>query len=417
MFRILVSAAVLLSVGIVSSKLTIESHWINQYRFVCDKVQSEYYKSTSQLSNWADSCRRGARHEVKLCSKAQDQVNCIAQSLNQKMAAMGVSHLFISSPTESDEILFHLSYDTGLRVRLIEDLFIVTEVKANSVASQLDVRAGDIVLSRNNRELTYPADAKQSGKFRFKRDQSEFEIQITGTFFNEDTRPFFIKYSTSFGVLKLPSFEGDYKGIALFDSEEWKKITQEFSQVRHLVIDLRENYGGNFVGMLRAISPFFCSPTELGYIDQPRKTFGESYEFPNQYDAAFQVELLERYKKIVLKTYSGYGCYKGSVTVLVDHNTASVAEIMALSFRLRPHSRIMGHPTSGSVLVARRSELTALGSGYVLSLPIAEFVSNTGSDLEEEGLQPDELLYYEKEDALDGIDSWIETVRSHSPRS
>lgn len=414
MIQKIVSIFILIGLGWFSVQSLSQKHWASAYKKVCSQIETEYFSNSPQLAQWADSCRREADTAVSGCRQHPQIRTCLAQSLNGHLEKLGVSHLFISTPIETDDLLFHTSFDTGIRVRLIEELFVVTEIKPRSAAALAGLRVGDVLASRNGIDLRYTSDARQSGLFKVNREGQILEVQIQGRYFQEDARPFLTQYAHSFAVLKIPSFEGDYRGVPLFEEEEWRKIVEEFLPVQHLVIDLRENLGGNFVSMLRAASPFFCEPTSLGKIVQNRRPSGAVFEFPNRLEADFQIALLNEYQQIDLKTYGGYPCFKGRVTVLVDHNTASVAEIFAQGIKKRAHSYVMGHPTSGSVLVAKRSEISEFGYGYTLSIPVAEYVSDRGELKESFGIQPDEFLFYEKEDALDGIDSWIETVRSKS---
>lgn len=383
------------------------------YHGVCSKVAKEFYLKDTKLAQWTKSCHQRASQLKKTCQSYEGSVtDCLVQDLNESMAELGVSHLFITSPAETDEVFLHTASDTGIRVRLIEDLFIVVDVLADSPAAKLGIRKGDSILGRDGFELRYPTDVKTSGMFRIKRQETTFEVQVDSEPLNEDVRPKLFDLGDGVGLLKISSFEGQYQNSSLFEKSAWIETAAEFDHFDHIIVDLRENIGGNFVGMLRALSPFYCHPKLIGSIDQPRKEQINEIGFPDFLEADLQIETLETYKSVTLSTFEGYGCFKKRVTVLVDSATASAAEIFAEGIRLRPKTRILGHPTSGSVLVAKREEIESLGSGYVLSIPVATFKTTKNESLESRGVQPDKIIFYDQEDGLDGIDSWIEYARS-----
>ncbi len=338
----------------------------------------------------------------------------LVDQLNMYFSALGVSHLFLSPPVQSNEILFHKVTDTGIRVRLVEGSFIITDFIKGSSATQLDLKLGDEILGINGYELRYPDDVRRNGIFTVQRGDKTFDLEVKGSELHIDQRPFVYELNKQIGVLRIPSFEGQYKGVGLFEASYWRSQVKELHKYKKIIIDLRGNYGGNFAAMLRAASAFFCKPTLIGSIRQPRRTELEpkSY-FPDVLDGMRQLATLDTYQEVELITYDGYNCYEKPVQLLVDSTTASVAEIFAAGMKLRKNSIVSGNPTSGSVLVARREELLRLGIGYVLNIPIATYYSVKGEALESEGLYPDLIFHYELATERSGKDSWLLEAQKH----
>ena len=394
--------------------LMIQSSYVSLFAHICKSVSHTYYdRQNKNFRPWLDECLRKSKIPPSFFLSRQQMLDSLVYQANRHFSALGVSHLFLSPPTQSNELLFHKVTDTGLRGRFIEGQLIITQILPSSTASQTNIQLGDEVLGINGYEPRNPEEVRHSGVFTLQRGEQIFEVGILGRELHLDQRPKVYPLDHHTGVLRIPSFEGQYRGKSLFDSEYWKTQIHKLHQFASIIIDLRGNYGGNFAAMLRGVSAFFCKPTLLGSIQQPkRKDLQIKSYFPDVLDGPSQLEILHNYREIELITYDGYNCYSGPVVVLIDADTASVAEIFAASFRLRNRSIIAGHPTLGNVLVAQREELLRLGTGYVLSVPIASYFSVKDEDLEATGVYPDKIYHYNLQIEQSGRDSWLEMAKT-----
>jgi C-terminal processing protease CtpA/Prc len=107
--------------------------------------------------------------------------------------------------------------------------------------------------------------------------------------------------------------------------------------------------------------------------------------------------------EVILKTFDGYGCYKGRTLVLVDQNTSSVSEIFAHAM-----PKVWGLLTAGQVVMARWFSIGSLGGGdFAMSIPIAGFRAPNGDEIEKDGVRPSHLLSYDLKKALSGEDNWL----------
>jgi C-terminal processing protease CtpA/Prc len=204
------------------------------------------------------------------------------------------------------------------------------------------------------------------------------------------------------GVLEIPSFRSEF-----FEKPDWQKIASELPSYRNLIVDIRENSGGNFVAMLRALSTFYCRGKFIGRLVQPRKSKPVKPAMDDDTADDYQISELDQFSEIGLKTFPDYGCYKGRVTVLISSETSSTAEIFAESFMSSGRGRVWGQPSSGDVVLAIWYLLPSLGPGYSVSVPEATYISNSGHELEGHGVWPQRELYYDLKLALQGKDSWI----------
>ena len=163
--------------------------------------------------------------------------------------------------------------------------------------------------------------------------------------------------------------------------------------------------------MLRALSTFMCTERSAGQVVQPRKNLPDKKFLIDDLSDAVQIKELESHRNIGLRTYKGYGCFNGRVTVLVSSDTSSVSEIFASVMVHRPRSRVWGQPTAGDVLLAVWYDLPLLGPGYSFSIPEAEYITPDNVQLEGRGVLPQNELYFDLKIARTGKDEWIEKAR------
>ncbi len=384
---------------ILSPHLTTALVHKEVFRDICHLVEERFYQSSEELRQWGRECHQAALMLPRWSSRDE-----FIQSVQNHLNQMRVSHLDIYSPPERKRVWEGQGLDTGIRARWVEGALVVFEVLEGSPAERVGVRPGDWLKILNGEPLTSAWTAEtQSGVYGLRRGAESLSLNILAEELKVDSQPTLKEIAPQAGLLRISSFRSEY-----FLKEHWLELISQLPQFDHLVIDVRGNLGGNFVALLRGLSPFFCEPTRVGYILQPRWPEQESaWVMLDEADDFVQLEQLGYHQKIALETFADYGCYKGKVTVLMDSWTKSVAEIFAQSFFLRDRTRVWGTATSGDVVLAVWYGLERLGSGYSLSIPEAVFETIYGLHLEGRGVWPEQTLFYEFVEAVQGQDSWL----------
>jgi carboxyl-terminal processing protease len=369
------------------------------YRSVCDLTEEHFYREDEQLERWLKEChKRAARFPAK--GKVDDLVG----DIQDLMSLMKISHFQIYNPIEDKRMWKGESIDTGIRSRYVEDHLVVYKVLPGSGAEAAGVRAGDDILAISGAEQITPWGAmRRSGRFTLRRTGRQLTVDIISKDLVADATPKFQRLSATTAVVELPSFRSDF-----FDHEAWRRFAAQFAGYQNLILDLRENSGGNFVAMLRALSTFQCGGRRIGVLEQPRRQGPAKPAFDNNTSDDYQIRELDKFRSLGLQTFSDYGCYVGRVTVLVGPETSSTAEIFANSFFARKNSRVWGQPTAGDVVLAVWFDLPALGPGFSISIPEAVYLTPEKKELEGQGVWPQRELYYDLKEALLGKDSWIE---------
>jgi carboxyl-terminal processing protease len=152
--------------------------------------------------------------------------------------------------------------------------------------------------------------------------------------------------------------------------------------VRAWVLDLRGNPGGALQAVVTLAS---------GFVDQNHATIG--YE-------------VDRARHQTPLTAQPLGLLDGvPVVVLVDHDTASGAEILSAALQEAQVATLVGAKTAGSVGVANQ---LSMPDGSVLQVTEQRFVSPSGTQLDGVGITPDQQVEMTEEDLQNDRDPQLQ---------
>jgi len=205
-----------------------------------------------------------------------------------------------------------------------------------------------------------------------------------------------------------------------------------------LIIDLRKNAGGNFVAGLRFLSLFLDPKEKIGSLERPRFANEKISILSNEIDDEKQLAMIESSSAVELQIpalaekevsqvktpqmkaprikairqeldspFTPFNRAEFEIIVLVDHATASTAEMVAQALLEFRDAKIFGSVSSGQLLVGTWYASPQFGKGVKISIPEALYKSAKGKVIEGEGVRPDRVLYMNKEDFENGVDTWI----------
>jgi len=374
------------------------SRYREVFRSICDLTEEHFYRNDAALVAWVRECHR--RAAVTSGFGTTDQLLVNIQAL---MNELPVSHFQIYNPSEDRKMWKGEGIDSGIRARFIEDHLVVYRVFAGSAAGVAGVKPGDDIVGIAGAEQVTPWGAEhRSGRFHIKRGKADVFFDLVARDFIEDSVPRLTRLDSRTALVEIPSFRSDF-----FGDGAWKKFAAQFSAYSHLIVDLRDNSGGNLAAMLRALSSFQCGGRNVGVLLQPRKEAPDKPAFDDNLADDYQIKELEKYHSLGLVTFGNYGCFTGKVTLLVGPETSSVSEIFTSAIMARKNSRVWGQPTAGDVLLAVWFDLPALGPGFSVSIPEAVYLTPSKKELEGTGIWPQKELYYDLKQSLAGQDSWV----------
>lgn len=190
------------------------------------------------------------------------------------------------------------------------------------------------------------------------------------------------------GYLQLQIFSDDLKLM----EERLKEINERFSSKTKIIIDIRNNYGGEDE-LGRMIASYFAN-SNYTYMTSAFKSGPGTNDFDAQ--RKWRVSPNEKSKISGKKLY-----------VLTNNLSISAAETFVLAIRETPNCIVLGDKTAGAFSDVISREMP---NGWTYRLPIGEYLDKNGKSWEGIGLNPDVFIDMTKEDISNKNDKLIEFV-------
>jgi carboxyl-terminal processing protease len=378
------------------------SFFIKAHEQICHLVKENLYLQNETLENWHKECQSQAK---KL--PANVAIDGFIQYVEKELDKLNVSHLSVWDPKSNREMWKSETKETGMRARFIEGEYVIVQLVDDSPAMNAGIRLGDVVVSINGEFIQSASNIQfTAGTYELRRNEDVLTLEIELATLEIDESPQLIPLSQHTALLRISSFVDHY-----FVKEKWLKLSEKFKSYWHVIVDLRDNQGGDFTSTARALSSFFCSSKVIGNLIQPQKRKKTYTSLEDTTTQETLLQMLNKYSHIQLSTFEPYPCHRGKVTVLINSETASTAEIFAAAMKQRAETRVWGQKSSGQVVLAVWHDLI-LGEEYNLSIPQASFYTTRGIEIENRGVRPSKKLDYKLSDALKGNDTWIRDAKS-----
>lgn len=296
------------------------------------------------------------------------------------------------------------------------------------------IRAGDILLSANGRQIQPPelptfalgTDAELTIE-RADGVSQQIQIVLPKAESGKPTAKPPMAQPSSVTAREIKPGTG-YVKIAFFPGVNGQRFARELDRAladisgcTRLVVDLRGNLGG-FVGSLRLMSYLTPDRVPVGYSLTRR---GEDRKWrPDQLvcidklpatrldtlKMAVRFMVLHRDRSIRLTTEGlGPKPFHGRIVMLVNEHTLSAGEMVAAFAQENGLARIVGTRTGGQVLGGANF---SVGHGFVLRFPAAGWYTWGGAIVEGRGVQPDDDVLLSVEALRRGKDSQLEAAIS-----
>ncbi len=169
-------------------------------------------------------------------------------------------------------------------------------------------------------------------------------------------------------------------------------LAEQTAQACGVIVDLRDNNGGDMGPMIAGLSPLLPDGTVLSF----KSRMGTSDVVVTGGSVTGGGSPL---------TVASTSKYAGPIAVLVSDQTASSGEATMLSFRGLENSRSFGVPTAG---YASANIFIDMPDGAGLMLTTAKDVARTGEEFAEEPVQPDVITDRPQEEAKAWVKSQCE---------
>jgi C-terminal processing protease CtpA/Prc len=157
---------------------------------------------------------------------------------------------------------------------------------------------------------------------------------------------------------------------AFFDPKDVDRVMKKVKKSKNLVLDLRGNGGGSVEAMRTLIGHLFERDVQIGV---ERSRGGD--------------------KEMRAKGRSD--AFTGPLTVLVDSDSGSAAEIVARVIQIEKRGKVVGDRTAGAVMAARLFPhavgLDAI-TFFATMITVGDVRMSDGTSLEHAGVVPDEIM-------------------------
>lgn len=367
----------------------------NPYISLCEEVESRIYLPSNELVDWSRKCRERAS-----LVNAFTPRQLIVNDFKRRMSFDGVSHFDLQEPAEANSFWSGETNDHGFEWEYLEQYILITEVAPQSSSAEAGLQRGDLISAYNDKEI-HSADLQKNGKFSILRRQKKMDIQLKSKSYQKYYPPQIYSYKGK-KVLPLTNF---------FNPEILTVVDDYIKKLRTsdtLVLDLRQNGGGDFALALSFLNRFICEKKVIGEIKRPKFSDAPQMDFSPNWSQDDQLQFLGKSSSLVMKTSHHDPCFQGPLIVLVSHSTASTGELVAQALKMHRGARVVGEKTLGSLLVGVARPVDILGPGYLLYLPEAIYLDEKGHAIEKNGVVPQIERGYRLKASLTGQDSFLE---------
>jgi carboxyl-terminal processing protease len=374
---------------------------------VWGQVSERYFDPSFHGVDW-----EGLREELRpRAAEARGEAELYAL-LRRMLGSLRDPHTRVYAPGESNDWRVHRYVSVGVAVRELDGQVVVTDVERDSQARRAGLRAGDALLALDGEPVARfvgrrlaEQNAPDSAAARLTTIAHLFDgapgsyLRLTFARAGEKKeREAVLRREPR---TRLPTFDVDEEehGVRvvrfnIFTPEVAaqfaRALRDDLKDARALVIDLRENGGGETQSMADLASTLLPAGLSLGrFTDRTGAVWLEPYT-----------------RAALLSTADRFERFGRPVVLLTGARTASAAEVFAASLRETNRASVIGEATCGCVLGIRRRH--RLPDGGVLDVSEMDYHTAAGTRLEGAGLRPDITVGLTREDLRQHRDRALE---------
>lgn len=256
----------------------------------------------------------------------------------------------------------------GVEVMLNNGIVSVSRVFDNSPASKAGVKVGDVVIKVNDTDITGKSLTEVVSMISGENSGNKSKLTVTRN--GEELSFELAKGTIEVPVVNSQIYENNGKKIGyikidLFSSKVYKQFNSalknlEKNNIQGLVIDVRDNPGG-YLSEVKNILCLFLDKKQVLYQLQTKN----------------KTEKIYGTKKSIERDYP--------VSIIINDESASAAEILASAFKESYGSRIVGINSYGKGTVQSASDLN---SGDTIKYTVQKWLTPKGNWVNDKGVVP-----------------------------
>jgi carboxyl-terminal processing protease len=383
--------------GVLRKEATRRENQLAIFDDVWQTINERYYDRNFHGVDW--QAQRAAFRD--LAGAAQGS-NDLYKVLRQMIGALGDAHTRIYSPGEKFDWRHPRTISVGASLREVAGEAIVTAVERKSEAERAGLRAGDKILRVDDepalevfaRRLREAVNSSTNRAARLRAMAGLFDgaagtsvkvawLDGAGKEREARLRREWREPSQELRVRRVRAgfpvvaFDAFTESIAV---DFARQMAGRLSKARGLVIDLRNNGGGEAEAMTEIASAFLPAGASLGRFT----------------DRANHIVFEPRTRAALLLVADKVVPFRAPLVVLTSERTSSAAEIFTAALKAARRAVVIGTPTCGCVLAISRRH--SLPDGGELDISEMDYRTTSGARLEGAGVIPDEQLPLDRQD-------------------
>jgi carboxyl-terminal processing protease len=379
---------------------------------VWETIRDRYYDPSFHGVDW-EAQRATFR---PLAADANDAAELYGV-LRRMIGNLRDAHTRIRTPDEKFDWQHPRAISVGLSVREVEGAPVVLAVERGSEAERQGLRAGDRIVSLDGeaaqdvfqRRLQEQGGSSTAAAARLRAMATLFDgpldssVKIVWRNGEEKTKTGSLRRELRerSTALRVRSMEGG-NVLVEFDFfapdtalEFTRTATSKLRNARGIIIDLRNNGGGDAEAMTEIASSFLPNGQSLGrFTDRMGRDFFEAQT-----------------RSALLLFADPITRLPAPVVILTSERTSSAAEIFAHALHSAHRAHIVGQNTCGCVLAIRRRH--TLPDGGELDVSEMDYRTSAGARLEGVGVVPDEVITLKRADLLARRDRALERAQAY----
>jgi len=344
-------------------------------------VDSTFLDRTFNGQDWFQMRQDIVKKKYKSMDEAQDSVANMMSKLGDKYTRYLTPGKYQSMVDSATGTLAGIGVEIATNKEM---LAMVSDVEPNSPASKAGLLPNDIFLEGGGAKfdktstpddvalrlrgpvgskvgVTVLRDGTTTQDFIIEREP----IKVTSV------RSYIAESNKQVGVIRIKSFSGTTASSVKEAFQDLKK-----NGANTILFDLRSNPGGLLPGGIETASMFLEANKPVVYVVSNKGVILAEETFANGFDT------------------------ETKVTILVDHNTASAAEVFTAAMKENGRAKIIGEQTFGKGIIQTIRELSDGNGG--LAVTVARYETPQHNDINKSGITVDQTVDVEcpKTDAL-----------------